>query len=35
MLCEDHRTKSYEQARELVDELLAQPWNKDADAHYL
>ena len=22
-------------ARELVDELLAQPWNKDADAHYL
>lgn len=35
MLCEDHRTKSYEQAKELVDELLAQPWNKDADAHYL
>ncbi len=35
MLCEDQRTKSYEQAKALVDELLAQPWNKDADAHYL
>ena len=34
MLCEDHRTKSYEQAKNLVNELLAQPWNEAADAHY-
>lgn len=34
MLCEDHRTKSYEQAKNLVDELLAQPWNEAANAHY-
>lgn len=34
MLCADHRTKSYEQAKALVDELLDQPWNKGAKEHY-
>ena len=33
-LAEDPRTQSYEQARDLVDELLAQDWNKDVDGHY-
>ena len=33
-LAEDPRTQSYEQARDLVDQLLAQDWNKDADEHY-
>lgn len=33
-LMHDHRTKSYEQAKALIDELLAQPWNADADKHY-
>lgn len=33
-LMNDHRTKSYEQAKELVDDLLSQDWNKDADKHY-
>ncbi|MCD6325128.1 alpha-glucosidase/alpha-galactosidase [Candidatus Bathyarchaeota archaeon] len=33
-LMEDPRTKSYEQARSLVDELLAQPWNAEAARHY-
>ena len=33
-LMQDHRTKSYEQAKELIDTLLAQPWNKEADRHY-
>jgi alpha-galactosidase len=33
-LCKDPRTRSYEQAKDLIDKLLAQPWNKDAEAHY-
>lgn len=33
-LCHDARTKSHRQAKTLIDELLAQPWNKEADAHY-
>lgn len=34
MIAEDHRTTSYEQAKDLVDELLAQPWNEEANKHY-
>ena len=34
MLMEDHRTKSLEQAKTLIDELLAQPWNSDAREYY-
>ena len=33
-LMNDHRTRSYEQAKGLIDELLAQEWNKEADEHY-
>lgn len=33
-LMHDHRTRSYEQAKTLIDELLKQPWNKEADNHY-
>jgi len=33
-LMQDHRTKSYEQAKDLIDTLLAQPWNREADEHY-
>ena len=33
-LMNDHRTRSYEQAKELIDDLLRQDWNKEADAHY-
>jgi len=33
-LTHDNRTRSYEQAKTLVDELLSQPWNKEADMHY-
>ena len=33
-LMNDHRTRSYEQAKGLIDELLAQEWNRDAAAHY-
>jgi len=33
-LCNDARTRSYEQARDLIDEILAQPWNSAADEHY-
>jgi len=33
-LCNDARTRSYKQAKDLIDKLLAQPWNKAADAHY-
>ena len=33
-LMHDHRTKSFEQAKELIDDLLAQPWNADANKHY-
>ena len=34
MLMEDHRTKSFEKAKALVEELLAQPWNSEAANHY-
>lgn len=34
MLMEDHRTKSFENAKSLIDEILAQPWNSDAAEHY-
>jgi alpha-galactosidase len=33
-LCNDARTRSYGQAKDLIDRLLAQSWNKAADAHY-
>lgn len=33
-LMHDHRTRSFEQAKGLIDTLLKQPWNADADAHY-
>lgn len=33
-LCSDHRTHSYKQAKDLIDKLLAQPWNKAAAEHY-
>jgi len=35
MLMDDPRTESYEKAKSLVDELLAQPWNAEAARHYL
>lgn len=34
MLMSDQRTKSYKQAKELVDRLLSLPWNVEADRHY-
>jgi alpha-galactosidase len=34
MVAEDPRTRSFDQAKKLVDTLLAQPWNADADKHY-
>ncbi|MEM2111048.1 MAG: alpha-glucosidase/alpha-galactosidase [Candidatus Bathyarchaeia archaeon] len=34
MLMEDPRTKSFEQAERLLKELLAQPWNAEAEKHY-
>ena len=34
MLMEDPRARSLEQAKALLDELLAQPWNSEAAAHY-
>ena len=33
-LCNDPRTRGYKQARDLIDTLLAQPWNKAAADHY-
>ena len=33
-LMDDPRTKSYEDAEALIDELLAQPWNVEAARHY-
>jgi len=33
-LMDDPRTKSYEKAKALVDELLGQPWNAEAARHY-
>ena len=34
MLMDDPRTRSFEQAKRLIDTLLAQPWNAGAAAHY-
>jgi alpha-galactosidase len=34
MLMEDPRTKTFQQASGLVEELLAQPWNSEAADHY-
>jgi alpha-galactosidase len=34
LVAEDPRTRSFEQAQRLVNALLAQPWNEDADKHY-
>lgn len=34
MLMDDHRTRSFQQAKELIDTLLAQPWNATANEHY-
>ena len=33
-LADDPRTSSIEQARGLIDALLAQPWNREAEEHY-
>jgi hypothetical protein len=33
-IAEDHRTRSWEQAIKVVEELLAQPWNEEAQRHY-
>jgi len=33
-IAEDHRTRSWEQAIKVVEELLAQPWNDEAKRHY-
>ena len=33
-LCNDARTRSYKQAKDLIDKLLSQPWNKAANDHY-
>ncbi|MEM1581799.1 MAG: alpha-glucosidase/alpha-galactosidase [candidate division WOR-3 bacterium] len=35
MLMEDHRTKSFNRAKALVDELLAQEWNAEVAKHYV
>jgi len=34
MAAEDHRTCSFNQAKNLVDKLLSLPWNEEADKHY-
>ncbi len=34
MLMEDYGTKEFENAKALIDELLAQPWNTEAFEHY-
>ncbi|HUS95869.1 MAG TPA: hypothetical protein VMX97_03920, partial [Hyphomicrobiaceae bacterium] len=34
MLMDDPRTRSFEQAKRLIDTLLAQPWNAGAAEHY-
>lgn len=33
-ILDDHRTKSFEQSKALLDEILAQPWNAEAAKHY-
>ncbi len=34
MIAEDHRTKSFEDAKVLLEELLRQSWNSEAEKHY-
>jgi alpha-galactosidase len=34
MLMDDPRTRSFDQAKKLIDTLLSQPWNEQAAAHY-
>ena len=34
MAAEDPRTRSFEQAKNLIDKLLSLPWNAEADKHY-
>lgn len=34
MVAEDHRTKSFDQAENAVEEILKQPWNEEAFSHY-
>jgi alpha-galactosidase len=34
LIAEDPRTRSFEQAERLVNTLLTQPWNEEADKHY-
>ena len=34
MLAEDQRTKSFEQAKVVIDKILSMPWNTDANEHY-
>jgi len=31
---EDHRSKSYERAKAMLEEILTQPWNEEASKHY-
>jgi len=33
-ILEDHRSKSFERAKALLEEILAQPWNEEASRHY-
>jgi alpha-galactosidase/6-phospho-beta-glucosidase family protein len=33
-IAEDHRTTTFENAKALLDELLAQKWNSEAAKHY-
>jgi len=34
MIAEDHRTRSIEDAKALLEEQLGQPWNSEAIKHY-
>jgi alpha-galactosidase len=33
-ILEDHRSKSFERSKEMLDKILAQPWNREASRHY-
>jgi alpha-galactosidase len=35
LLANDPRTRSFEKAKELVDKILAMPWNTEANKHYI
>ncbi len=35
MIAEDHRTRSFENARVLLEEQIGQPWNSEATKHYI